>query len=154
MRPRQDVFSIGHLARRSGCKVPTIRYYEQIGIMPVPARTDGNQRVYSPVHLDRLSFIRHSRELGFTLDDIRELLRLSDHPEQPCHEADHIAMRHLHRVRDRIARLRRLEKELERMSEHPNGHTVGSCRVIEVLSDHGQCLSTDHDPPVDSPGSG
>lgn len=154
MRARQDLFSIGYLARQSGCKVPTIRYYEQIGLMPVPNRTAGNQRVYGPAHLDRLSFIRHSRELGFTLDDIRELLRLSDHPEKPCHEVDRIAMRHLHRVRDRIARLQRLEQELEHMSEHPNGHTVRACRVIEVLSDHSHCLSASHTSSEDPSGLG
>jgi len=136
--------TIGRLARDSGCKVPTIRYYEKIGLMPAPARTAGNQRVYTPRHLDRLMFIRHSRDLGFTLDDIRELIELSAHPKQPCAQADEIARRHLDGVRDRIKRLRSLEAELERMAGHCTGTTVEQCRVIETLADHGKCLSDRH----------
>src|SRR5690606_16708953 len=81
-------FTIGDLAQQTGCKVQTIRYYEEIGLMPEPARTAGNQRRYSQKHGDRLAFIRHSRELGFPLDAIRELLSLADHPEQSCGSAD------------------------------------------------------------------
>jgi len=127
--------TIGRLARASGCKVPTIRYYEQIGLMPAPARSEGNQRLYERAHLDRLSFIRHARDLGFTLDDIRELLRLSEHPEAPCAQADEIATRHLASVRDRIARLRQLEQELERFAGCCDGPSVADCRVIGSLLD-------------------
>lgn len=140
--------SIGVLSKQSGCKVPTIRYYEQIGLMPEPDRSEGNQRLYTGRHLDRLRFIRHSRDLGFTLDDIRELLSLAAHPEAPCEQADSIARRHLDLVRDRIARLRLLEQELEHMADHCHGPTVRECRVIEILSDHGKCLSDGH-PSVD-----
>lgn len=77
---RSRGLSIGDLARRSGCKVQTIRYYEQIGLMPEPGRTSGNQRLYGEKQADRLAFIRHSRELGFPLEAIRELLELSDDP--------------------------------------------------------------------------
>lgn len=135
--------TIGRLARASGCKVPTIRYYEQIGLMPAPLRSEGNQRLYDRPHLERLTFIRHARDLGFTLDAIRDLLRLSEHPEAPCERADEIAARHLANVRDRIARLRLLERELERMVAKCAGHSVADCRVIGILSDHDQCL-TDH----------
>ena len=140
----REVMAIGRLAEASGCKVPTIRYYERIGLMPEPARTTGNQRVYEQRHLDRLVFIRHARDLGFTLDAIRELLRLSAHPEEPCDGADEIARRHLESVRDRIARLRSLETELERMVAHCAGGPVAQCRVIETLADHGKCLSDTH----------
>ena len=136
--------TIGRLARESGCKVPTIRYYEQIGLMPEPGRTEGNQRLYERRHVDRLSFIRHGRDLGFTLDDIRDLLRLHEHPEAPCDRADEIANRHLETVRDRIRRLRLLEAELERMAAPCDGDTVAKCRVIEILSDHDKCLHDDH----------
>ena len=98
-------FTIGDLARETGCKVQTIRYYEEIGLMPEPARTAGNQRRYGERHVDRLAFIRHSRELGFSLEAIRELLSLSDHPEQPVRAADQIARRQLQHVERRIARL-------------------------------------------------
>ena len=80
-------FTIGRLARETGCKVQTIRYYEQIALMPQPLRTAGNQRRYGPGHVARLAFIRHGRELGFPLDAIREFLSLSDDPDRPCEAA-------------------------------------------------------------------
>jgi len=143
-----DALTIGHLSRESGCKVPTIRYYEQIGLMPAPDRTEGNQRRYRRSHLERLTFIRHARELGFTLDDIRDLLRLSQQPDAPCEQADEIAARHLASVRDRIRRLRLLEDELARVAGACAADAVAECRVIELLSNHDRCLTADH-PPVD-----
>ena len=92
--------TIGQLASQTGCKVQTIRYYEQIALMPEAARTAGNQRRYYRWHLERLAFIRHSRELGFPLDAIRELLSLADNPERSCEAADRIARRQLEQVRD------------------------------------------------------
>jgi DNA-binding transcriptional MerR regulator len=138
--------SIGDLSRAAGVKATTIRFYEAEGLLPVAARTDGGHRVYAQAHFDRLSFIRHARELGFGMEDIRELLRLADAaPEAPCEGADAIARRHLASVRDRIARLRSLEAELERMSDCHN-ECVGECRVIEVLADaaHGHCTDPTH----------
>ncbi len=132
-------FSIGDLARETSTKVETIRYYEKIGLMPQAARTSGNHRAYSAAHRNRLTFIRHSRELGFSLDDVRALLKLSDSPENPCAEADTIATQHLERVRSRIARLRALEAELTRMVDGCCGSKVAECRVIEVLADHSLC---------------
>lgn len=146
--------TIGQLSRGSGCKVPTIRYYEQIGLMPEPARSAGNQRLYDTAHLERLTFIRHARDLGFTLDDIRDLLSLSEHPEAPCDRADEIAARHLAGVRDRIARLRLLEQELERMTACCDGPLVADCRVIGILSDHDKCLSQDHGAAEGADGTG
>ena len=105
MPQRSCGLSIGSLAERTGCKVQTIRYYEQIGLMPKPGRTSGNQRFYREVHVDRLAFIRHSRELGFPLDAIRELLELSDDPNRSCEQADRIARAHLREVETRIASL-------------------------------------------------
>jgi DNA-binding transcriptional MerR regulator len=138
--------SIGDLSRATGVKATTIRFYEAEGLLPAAARTDGGHRVYKQAHLDRLGFIRHARELGFGMEDIRELLRLADAaPEAPCEGADAIARRHLASVRDRIARLRSLEVELERMSDCHN-ECVGKCRVIEVLADatHGHCADPTH----------
>ncbi len=137
--------SIGRLARDAGCKVQTIRYYEQIGLLPEPPRTAGNQRVYDKVHVKRLSFIRHSRELGFSLDAIRELLVLSDDPDQPCETVDRVAKSHLSEVVEKIARLTSLKSELERMVKQCKGGRIGACRIIEVLADHSHahCL-TDH----------
>lgn len=139
--------TIGDLSRRTGCKVQTIRYYEQIGLLPEPERSSGNQRLYSPMHSDRLAFVRHARELGFPLDSIRELLSLADHPSQSCEAADSIARSQLSLVETRIARLKSLKRELERMVEQCQGGKVAECRVIEVLADHSQCLSDAHEKP-------
>jgi DNA-binding transcriptional MerR regulator len=140
-RPRPLV--IGSLARRTGTKTATIRYYESIGLMPTPARSSGNQRIYDGRHLTRLAFIRHARELGFPLDAIRELLDLADDPERSCEDADRIATEQLVAVRRRISRLRALETELQRMLACR--HTrVAECRVIEVLGNHGLCESDHH----------
>ena len=92
-----ETFSIGELARTTGTKVETVRYYERIGLLPQPARTGGNYRAYARPHLERLSFIRRGRDLGFSLEEVRELLRLSDDRERPCAEVDHIARAHLAR---------------------------------------------------------
>jgi Cu(I)-responsive transcriptional regulator len=137
-------YAIGDLARETGCKVQTIRYYEEIGIMPSPARSAGNQRRYDQRHIDRLAFIRHSRDLGFPLDAIRELLRLADHPEQPCDTVDSIARAQLINVESRIARLQALKTELERMIAQCDGGRIADCRVIEVLADHAKCLAKVH----------
>lgn len=137
------MLSIGTLGKKTGTKVQTIRYYEQIGLMPEPGRTEGGQRRYNEAELDRLSFIRHARQLGFPLEAIRELLDLSDEPNRPCHEADVIARRQLKQVEQRLARLEALQKELLRMVHKCSGGTASECRVLEVLRDHTECL-TDH----------
>ena len=138
------MFTIGTLSKKTGTKVQTIRYYEQIGLMNVPGRTAGGQRRYDPEDLDRLSFIRHGRQLGFGLEAIRELLGLSDNPDQPCSTADSIAQRQLIQVQQRILRLKALEQELKRMIAECDGHRVSDCRVIDVLRNHSECL-TDHE---------
>ncbi len=141
-----SAYAIGDLARQTGTKVETIRWYERDGIMPAPVRTAGGHRVYTQAHLDRLAFIRHARELGFPLEDVRELLRLADKPERPCAEADAIARVHLEAVRSRIARLQALEAELVRMVAACGHGRVAECRVIEVLADqsHAHCLHDGH----------
>ncbi len=152
-RPADDLageLSIGHLARETGCKVQTIRYYETIGLMPAPARTAGNQRRYGRRHVDRLAFIRHARELGFSLEAIRSLMSLADDPDQPCEAADQIARIQLVQVESRIERLQALKTELERMIEQCRGGRIADCRVIEVLADHAQCLHPDHGGPGES----
>lgn len=134
------MYSIGDLSRRTGVKVPTIRYYEQTGLMAAPDRSEGNQRRYEKSDLERLGFIRHARDLGLSIEAIRDLITLSAHPERPCSDADRIAAEHLANVRERIARLRRLETELARMVTACDGnHTLGECHVLRSLSDHGLC---------------
>jgi len=137
--------SIGALGKRTGTKVQTIRYYEQIGLMPEPGRTEGGQRRYGNSDLDRLAFIRHSRELGFSLEAIRELLDLSDSPERSCTQVDAVAQRQLKVVEARIARLEALRTELHRMISECDAERVADCRILEVLRDHEECLA-DHGP--------
>lgn len=136
--------TIGDAARQSGVKVPTIRYYETIGLLPAPQRSAGNQRFYEPADLSRLAFIRHARELGFEVEAIRTLLRLQDDPQQTCASADAIAKARLLEVEQRIRSLQALKAELELMVEGCRHERVGECRVIEVLADHGQCTHPHH----------
>ena len=136
------MFSIGQLSKRTGVKIPTIRYYEHMGMIDPPERSEGNQRRYTYEGLSRLSFIRHSRDLGFSVKNIRELLELSQHPEKPCDDAHNIAVQHLQDVQKRIAKLRRLERELKRISKCDAGN-VAECAVIDTLADHGLC-ETEH----------
>lgn len=133
------MLTIGELSRRTGVKVPTIRYYEQMGLMEAAERSEGNQRRYGPQERDRLSFIRHARDLGLTIEAIRELIELSAHPEQPCAQADRIAAEQLGAVREKIAKLRRLEQELERIATHCHGNEVRDCYVIRALANHELC---------------
>ena len=143
----EQELTIGRMARESGCRVQTVRYYEQIGLMPEPHRTAGGQRRYGRAQADRLRFIRHSRELGFSLAAIRELLDLTDDPERSCAAADAVARTHLAQVEERIRRLEALRAELERMIEQCRGGTICDCHVIEVLADasHGNCLGNRHE---------
>lgn len=136
--------TIGEASRTSGVKVPTIRYYESIGLLPEPNRSEGNQRAYEPADLRRLAFIRHARELGFEVEAIRTLLTLQDDPNQSCASADAIAKARLIEVEQRIRSLMALKAELELMVEGCGHGRVDQCRVIEVLADHGQCSHAHH----------
>ena len=129
-----SALSIGEMARATGTKVETIRYYERIGLLPTPARTGGNYRAYSALQRDRLSFIRRSRDLGFSLEEIRDLLRLSDERNRSCAEVDKIALGHLQAVERKIADLQRLAVELRHLSAQCRGGTIAECRIIEALS--------------------
>ena len=126
--------SIGHLARATGTKVETIRYYERIGLLPAPARTAGNYRVYSDEHFQRLSFIRRARHLGFSIEQIRDLLGLSDQRDRPCEAVDAIAREHLAAVDRKIADLQALRRELDSLISQCGCGTIADCRIIEALS--------------------
>lgn len=129
---------IGRLSAETGVKVPTIRFYETIGLLPPPPRTESGRRLYDQTSTRRLGFIRHARQLGFEIDDIRALLDLSDAPEQPCATANRIAERQLAAVEARIAGLEALRSELSRIQAQTcSGGRVSECRVIEALSDPG-----------------
>ena len=133
---------IGALAKAAGVKVPTIRFYEQIGLLPVPDRTEGDRRVYGEGAVERLAFIKHARQLGFPVEAIRVLLDLAAHPDRPCQDANALAAAQLADVDDKISRLTALRGELRRMVVAGCEGKIGDCRVIEVLSDHTLC--TEH----------
>lgn len=138
--------TIGQLSMKTHCKVPTIRYYEEIGMMPEPSRTAGNQRRYDPEHVERLDFIQHCRELGFPQKRIRDLLDLTRNPSESCEAVTEIARSHLDDVNQRVVRLLALKSELERMIEVCSGGNIADCRIIETLADHSHshCQITDH----------
>lgn len=137
-------YSIGELSRRTGVKVPTIRYYETEGLIAEPMRTDGNQRRYGQADLDQLGFIRHARDLGLPMSAVRALLDLGAHPEQPCADVDEIAREQLAAVRKRIAQLRRLEAELTRIAASCDGrHPISDCNVLRAFASHEMCAE-DH----------
>jgi DNA-binding transcriptional MerR regulator len=136
--------SIGQAADETGIKVPTIRYYEQIGLLRALPRSDGNRRLYDAADVRRLRFIRHARELGFEIEPIRTLLALQDRPDQSCAECDNVARARLADVETRLAKLLSLRSELERMIESCSHGRVAECRVIETLADHALCESPGH----------
>ncbi|MFC1457881.1 MULTISPECIES: MerR family transcriptional regulator [Microvirga] len=135
--------TIGELSRQTQVKIPTIRYYEQIGLLAEPIRTEGQQRRYRPEDVRRLNFIRHARELGFEVEAIRQLLGLAGDPDRSCGEVHDITKAHLDEVKDKIARLTALRNELETMVTCDH-RRISECRIIEVLADHGQCQHLEH----------
>ncbi|WP_293676206.1 helix-turn-helix domain-containing protein [uncultured Phenylobacterium sp.] len=140
---------IGGLAKATGVKVPTIRFYEGIGLLPEPLRTQSDRRIYDETAVSRLAFIKHARQLGFSVDAIRNLLDLADHPDRPCEQANRLAAAQLQTVDAKIGQLEALRGELRRMVEAACDGRVSDCRVIEVLSDHALC-EQDH---AESPGT-
>jgi Cu(I)-responsive transcriptional regulator len=129
-----ETFTIGELARIADTKVETIRYYERIGLLPPPPRTRGNYRAYTRSHLERLSFIRRGRELGFSLDAVRDLLRLSDDRKRSCAEIDELARAHLADVDSKLVDLVELRRVLHQLIDQCQHGTVADCRIIQALA--------------------
>jgi len=125
---------IGVAAMRSGVKVPTIRYYEQIGLLPKPPRTKSNRRNYNAADLRRLVFIRHARELGFSIEHVRELLSLADQQNRSCAGVDTIARQHLAELEQKIADLKAMRRELSTIIDQCGCGVIADCRIIEALS--------------------
>ena len=126
------------LAQQSGCNIETVRFYEKQGLLPAPPRTAGGQRDYAPEHLKRLTFIRRSRDLGFTLDEIRNLLALVDGRDWTCAEVKAITVKHLADIRCKVADLQRLARILEKMAAQCEGDAVPECPVIDALWANGR----------------
>ncbi len=139
-------YSIGDLSRATGVKPTTIRWYDQEGWLPSPARTEGGHRSYGAAHLRRLGFIRHARELGFESVAIRALLDLADRPDTDCGQVHSLATEQISEIDARLRRLAALRTELVRMATSCEGGVVGECRIIETLADfeHGLCQDTTH----------
>jgi len=128
---------IGELAARTDCQVETIRYYEQQGLLPKPARSAGNFRIYGKTHIERLSFVRHCRSLGMTLEEIRALLRLRDAPERNCTEVNGLLDEHIGHVAERIADLRRLETQLKALRRLcQKTQATKDCGILNELAHH------------------
>jgi DNA-binding transcriptional MerR regulator len=151
--PRGTLLPIGGLARATGVKPTTIRWYEDAGLLPPPARSKGGHRLYGPGHVARLAFLRHAREMGFPLGAIRSLLDLSGQPGRDCGGAHALAVAQLAEVEVRLARLAALRDELRRLVDLGcESGAAAECRVLEVLADHrhGRCA----DPLHATPGAG
>ncbi|HKH68263.1 MAG TPA: helix-turn-helix domain-containing protein [Reyranella sp.] len=128
------MISIGILARRSGVQAETIRYYESEGLLPKPERTAGGYRLYGASDIERLSFIRQARELGFKVDSVRRLLSLADRKVDTCEEVRALATAHLGEVRTKLADLRRMERVLSDLIGSCEGRTVPECLLLEALA--------------------
>jgi MerR family mercuric resistance operon transcriptional regulator len=132
MAPLQD-FTIGQLSKQTGVGIETLRYYEKVGLLPKPSRTAGGHRLYTSDHLKRLRFIRHSRELGFTLGEIRNLLALVD-GGYTCGQMKMTALQHLKDIRLKISNLRKMERTLAKTAARCQGGNAPVCPIVEVLS--------------------
>ncbi len=130
---RSQLIKIGEMSRRTGVNIETIRYYERIGVMPRPRRTEGGHRAYDDDQLKRLQFVRRGRELGFSLDEVRAMLRLVDDRALTCGEIHAMTVAHLADVKSKIANLRRLERVLEAMAAECSRGDIPDCPIIETL---------------------
>lgn len=124
---------IGEVAAASGCHLETIRYYERIGLLPRPHRTGSGYRVYTSQDVDRIRFITRGRDLGFSLEEIRSLMRLTEDPDLSCEQVDALARHHLAEIQDRQKQLRRIARELQRTIALCAGGRRGACAILGVL---------------------
>ena len=131
---REPRFLIGVLSTETGVNIETIRYYERIGVMPKPPRTEGRHRVYDSDNLKRLTFIRRGRELGFSIDEIRDLLGLVRGHGLTCAEVKGMTEQHVAGIRSKVKDLKRLERVLRQLAAQCHGTQVPDCPILEVLS--------------------
>jgi MerR family mercuric resistance operon transcriptional regulator len=133
--------AIGVLSKHTGTNIETIRYYERVGLLPAPARSSGGYRLYGTGHLKRLNFIRRARTLGFSIGEVRTLLRLADERKRPCAEVRVVAEAHLKDVRAKIVDLRRMERVLKATVARCAEGRRSDCPVIEALSRNGSAVA-------------
>jgi MerR family mercuric resistance operon transcriptional regulator len=129
-----NFLSIGILSKQSGVNVETIRYYERIGLLPLPPRSAGGYRMYSSAHVDRLRFVRRARGLGLSIDEVRRLLRLADQKSKSCSKVRDLAAQHLTDIRGRIADLKRMERVLSRLVDACSNGELADCPLLEALA--------------------
>lgn len=125
-------YSIGTLSELSGVNVETIRYYEKVGVLPAVSRASNGYRQYDDTSVDRLAFIRRGRELGFTIDEIRDLISLAHHPDQPCADADRMTRAHLADIEGKIRDLQRMRRALLRAADC-HSQTAEHCELLQAL---------------------
>ena len=125
--------TIGALSKQTGCHIETVRYYERIGVLLKPPRTEGGHRLYGKEHIKRLMFVRRSRELGFSLGEIRTLLKLVDGRQYTCREVKALMEEHLGDIKKKISDLKRLQKTLADISLQCEGGMVPECPIIDTL---------------------
>ena len=130
----ETALTIGEVARATGTQTETIRYYERIGLLPAPPRTAARYRIYHQSDVNRLAFVKRSRDLGFTIEEVRVLLALAQDVDRNCKEVDAIARRHLTDVEGKIGDLQRLARELRRVIGQCQGGSISECRIIEALA--------------------
>ena len=130
---RAGDLTIGKLSKLTGVNIETIRYYERTKVLPAPPRTDSGRRVYQSSDVRTLAFLRRARELGFSLDDIRTLLRLGGPEKASCREVRQIAAHHLDDIRAKIGDLRKLERLLAKTVAQCTGSTAPDCPVLDIL---------------------
>jgi Cd(II)/Pb(II)-responsive transcriptional regulator len=136
----QATLKIGELSKRTGCQVETIRFYEQEGLLPAPARSESNYRLYGDAHIERLEFIRHCRSLDMALDEVRTLLRLRDAPEESCNEVNLVLDGHIEQIGQRIADLKALQTQLVALrSQCESGRAVKNCGILKELTQASSC---------------
>ena len=126
--------SISHVSRQAGLQPSAIRYYERIGLMPKPPRSGGGHRVYDATHVKRLGFIRRARELGFSLDEVRDLLGLARGHSLTCADVKALTEQHIAGIKRKVADLRRLERVLGQLAAQCHGNRVPDCPILEALA--------------------
>jgi Cd(II)/Pb(II)-responsive transcriptional regulator len=128
---------IGELAKLTDCQVETVRYYEREGLLPPPARSDGNYRVYTQAHVERLTFIRNCRSLDMTLEEIRSLLSLRDSPQDQCENVNALIDEHIQHVNARVASLQALQTQLLELRQRCIDGTLEHCGILQQLEASG-----------------
>lgn len=144
---REHVLTRGELAAQTGCNIETIRYYEQAGLLPPPPRSQGGHRLYGQELVKRLNFVRRSRDLGFTLEEIRGLLHLVEGGKQTCAQVEAMARDHVREIRQKITDLNKLRAVLEKMAAQCSGNKVPDCPIIDALYDPRTRLPVQSMPP-------